>query len=114
MQMETFDISLWLVAVAAGKVVGTARNVIKAGENAALGRKRGYISNVCVSRPWRRKGVAAALLSGSMARLRAAGMEEARLGADSESLTGAPGLYGKMGFAVSNSYVSYRKGMPPC
>ncbi len=110
-----FDLSLWFVALADGEVVGSVRNYIKSQENDMLNRKRGYISSICVSRPWRRRGIAAALLSKSMRELAARGMAEARLGVDSDSPTGALSLYMNSGFAVSNTYVSCRKplcGMP--
>jgi len=104
-----FDLSLWFVAVADGRTVGSVRNYIKPDENAILGRKRGYISNLCVLRPWRRRGIAAALLSKSMAGLALRGLAEARLAVDPEGTNSALSLYTKAGFSVSNTYVSYWK-----
>ncbi len=109
-----FDLSLWFIAVADGRVVGSVRNYIKPDENAILGRKRGYISNLCVLRPWRRRGIASALLSKSMAGLASRGLTEARLTVDSERTTGALSLYTKAGFSVSNTYVNYWKLLAEC
>lgn len=108
-ESSLFDPALWFVALAEGRVVGSVRNYIKPAENGMLNRKRGYISSICVLRPWRGRGIATALLSESIGALAAKAMTEARLGVDSESPTGALELYRKSGFAVSNTYVSYRK-----
>ena len=58
----TFDPSLWRVAWDGDDVVGMVRSFINAGENAEYERKRGYTQYISVRRPWRRRGIARALL----------------------------------------------------
>jgi mycothiol synthase len=59
-----------------------------------------YIALVGVVSRWRRRGVAPALLAASLLASRDAGLERAVLDVDSESPTGALGLYTGMGFAA--------------
>jgi ribosomal protein S18 acetylase RimI-like enzyme len=51
------------------------------------------------------------LLVQSLHSLRQAGMEGAHLHADSENLTGAMRLYGRVGFQVRKTSVAYHKVM---
>ena len=56
-----------------------------------------------VRRPWRRRGLASALILSACVALRERGMTEAALGVDSESLSGALGMYERLGFAQSHA-----------
>lgn len=58
----------------------------------------GYIEVLGVARTWRGRGIAQALLARTFAALRAEGFERAVLDVDSESPTGADGLYARAGF----------------
>lgn len=109
MLLPHFDTSIWFIATSEGHIVGSVQNNIRPEENQLFGRKRGYISNVCVLQSWRKKGIAKALLARSMTELAARGMEQARLGVDSQSQTGALAMYEKLGFRVSTRYICYRK-----
>lgn len=60
-------------------------------------------------RPWRRRGLARALLARSLAMHRDLGMNEAALGVDTESLSGANLLYESMGFRPVRVSHTYRK-----
>jgi ribosomal protein S18 acetylase RimI-like enzyme len=60
----------------------------------------GWISTVGVRRPWRRRGLALAILHHSFRLLAAQGKLRAGLGVDSQSLTGATRLYEKAGMRV--------------
>lgn len=62
------------------------------------GRREGYTEILGVRRPWRRRGVAPALLADAMTRFKAAGMDHACLDVDSENPTGALRLYEHMGY----------------
>jgi mycothiol synthase len=64
---------------------------------------------VAVRRPWRRRGVARALLTSSLVGAREAGFTSANLGVDSDSPTGATGLYESIGFAPEKTFTNYRK-----
>lgn len=102
---------LWRVAwdVATDQVVGQVRSFINHAENDTYNRKRGYTEFISVRRPWRKRGVASALIAQSLAVLRAQGMEEAALGVDAENLSGALRVYEQAGFRVVKRSTSYRK-----
>ena len=80
-------------------------------ENAEYGRQRGYTETICVRRPWRRQGLARALIARSFLALKERGMTEAALGVDAENLNGALQLYKSMGFGVVKRHATYRKKM---
>lgn len=103
------DLSLWVVAFDGDEVAGGVVNAIDAAENAALGRRRGWLGSVFTRRPWRRRGLARALIARSLVRLRAAGMSSAGLGVDAENPSGALGLYEDIGFRVDYRSTAWRK-----
>jgi mycothiol synthase len=70
-----------------------------------------YIGQVGVRRPWRRRGLAGALLSGVLDSARTAGREFAALGVDADSPTGAVGVYERVGFTVESRWVTYSLGL---
>jgi ribosomal protein S18 acetylase RimI-like enzyme len=107
----SFDPSLYLVAFDGDEIAGGVENAIYRAENEAFGRSRGWLDSVFTRRPWRRRGLGAALVARSLVRLREAGMTEAMLGVDSENPTGALGLYERAGFRVHTRSVAYRKPM---
>ena len=80
-------------------------------ENDRLGHPRGYIEHLSVRRPWRRRGLASALLVRSMQTFRDLGLEEARLGADAENLSGAVRLYESVGFRRINRWARFVKAL---
>ena len=104
-----FQPHLWKIAWDGDQVAGMVLNYIDEEENETYGRKRGYTEDICVRRPWRRRGLARSLLSISLHELRSLGMEEAGLGVDTKNLTGALGLYQSVGFKSDKLYINYRK-----
>jgi len=70
---------------------------------------RVYIGQVGTRRPWRRRGVAAGLLSQTMRAAAAAGKTTATLGVDAASPTGAGAVYERMGFQVTSRAASFRR-----
>ena len=105
----TFNPNLWLIAWDGDSVAGGVLNFIDPEENKEFERKRGYTETIFVRRPYRRQGIAKALISRSFQILKDEGMEEAALGVDGESPTGAQHLYRKLGFAETNRGVTFRK-----
>ncbi len=103
--------ALWQVAWEGDQVAGMVLNFINANENEAMQRKRGYTENICVRRPWRKLGLAKALIARSLAMLKAVGMEHAALGVDAENISGATHLYEKMGYQVVKRNTIYRKAL---
>ncbi len=106
-----FDPSLWCVAWEGDEVVGMVLNFIDAKENLAFGRKRGYTENIAVRRPWRRRGIARALIAASLRLLKERGMEEAALGVDTQNPSGALQLYESLGYRAVKQFITYRKRM---
>ncbi len=104
-----FQPDLWQVAWAGDQVAGMIRNFIDADANRQQGRQRGYTEYISVRRPWRRRGLARALLARSLVVHQAAGMTEAALGVDRDNPNAALHLYESMGFGITDHSVTYRK-----
>ena len=104
-----FDPNLWRVAWQDDQIAGMVLSFINKDENEMYRRKRGYTENICVRRPWRRQGLAKALIASSLMALKEHGMTEAGLGVDAENTSGALHLYEFMGFRVVKRSTIYRK-----
>lgn len=109
MSVPGIDTSLWRVAWDGDEVAGSVMNYVYADENEKLGIKRGWLEHVSVRRPWRRRGLAGALIASSLHALRELGLDEAALGVDAENLTGALRLYESFGFRRHRTGIAYRK-----
>jgi mycothiol synthase len=103
------DPSLHSVAFAGDEVAGAVLNEIDDVENALFDRRRGLLASVFVRRPYRRRGLARALIQRSLAVLRDRGMTSAWLGVDAENPNAALQLYRSSGFAPTTSTTRYRK-----
>jgi GNAT superfamily N-acetyltransferase len=108
MDSPTFDPSLWQVAWDGDEVAGTVLPFISEEENEEYGRKRGYTEYICTRRPWRRRGLARALIARALQAVKDRGMEEASLGVDTQNLSGALRLYQSMGFCKVKEHTTYR------
>jgi mycothiol synthase len=106
-----YDPMLWRIAWEGNQVVGMVLNVVNAEENAAFGRSRGYAEDIAVRRPWRRKGIASALLADSLRALQARGLVEAALGVDADNPR-ALALYERLGFKAASEWITYRRPWP--
>ena len=107
----TFQPELWQIAWDGDEVAGGVLNFIDEAENKEHDRLRGYTETIFVRRPWRRRGVAKALITRSFQVLKDAGMEEAALGVDAENPTGALQLYRSLGFKEVKRGVTFRKSL---
>ncbi len=103
------DESLWKIAWSGDRIVGQVRSFIKADQNEALGRARGYTEDISTAKDFRRRGIARALICASLEELKARGMEEAALGVHTENPNGAFTLYESLGFEVRHLYTVFRK-----
>lgn len=106
------DPSLFIVAFDGDEIAGGVLNQINAAENTELGLRRGWLDSVFTRRPWRRRGLAAALVGRSLVALRERGMESAILGVDAENPTGALGVYERAGFRIATRDVALRRAWP--
>ncbi|MDQ3492605.1 MAG: GNAT family N-acetyltransferase [Chloroflexota bacterium] len=109
----TFDLSLYLVAWDGDHIAGGVLNGIDPVENAQRGYQRGLLDSVFTLRPWRRRGLARALIGRSLGLLRERGMTSAALGVDAANPNEALALYRSSGFLVHRSYAAYRKPFDP-
>jgi GNAT superfamily N-acetyltransferase len=104
-----FNPDLWMVAWDGDQVAGMVLNYIDQKENEVYQRMRGWTENICVRRPWRRQGLAKALIARSLHLLKDIGMQEAALGVDTQNLSGALRLYERMGYQPDKRFTTYRK-----
>ncbi|MEO8638686.1 MAG: GNAT family N-acetyltransferase [Chloroflexota bacterium] len=107
----TFDPSLFVIAWDGDEIAGAVINSIDAEENEALELSRGLLAGVFVRRPWRRRGLAAALVGRSLSLLRGRGMTSAWLGVDADNPNGALGVYERAGFEIYRRASAYHKPM---
>jgi mycothiol synthase len=75
----------------------------------ATGRRELYIPTVGTRRSGRKRGIATALLVRTLHAAKADGLVSATLDVDSDSPTGAVGLYERAGFAVRDTWITQRK-----
>jgi ribosomal protein S18 acetylase RimI-like enzyme len=108
---QFFQPELWKVAwhVATNEIAGMVQNFINHEENAKLNRKRGYTENISTRRPFRKRGLARALICESLRMHKALGMTEAALGVDATNPTGALRVYEDCGFKPVKTEIVYRK-----
>jgi mycothiol synthase len=106
-----FKPELWQVAWEGDQVAGMVLNFINTAENEQFNRKRGWTENIAVRRPWRKRGLARALIVRSLAMLKEMGMTEAALGVDTQNTSGALRVYESCGFKPVFTSINYRKEM---
>lgn len=106
-----FQPELWQVAwdMAENQLAGQVRTYIDHEQNKLYNRQRGWTEFISVRRPWRRRGLARALISRSLRAQKEAGMRESALWVDSENLSGATRVYEDCGFRVVKRTTVYRK-----
>lgn len=73
------------------------------------GRREAWVERIGTVRPWRKRGIATALLTDAMHRIKGEGLDYVALGVDADSPTGAFGLYVRSGFTESNRSVALTK-----
>ena len=73
------------------------------------GRRLGWLGTIGVRRGYRRRGLASALIARSLAAFREAGVVEAGLDVDLENPSGAPRVYGALGFRETRRSTIYVK-----
>jgi mycothiol synthase len=100
-----FDPSLWLLAYDGDELAGFSLNQPDEGGDPDLG----WIGVLGVRRPWRRRGLALALLLQSFGEFRRRGRKRAGLGVDAENTTGAVRLYEKAGMVPVRRFDTYEK-----
>jgi mycothiol synthase len=104
-EKESFDPSLWFLAVEGDEIAGIILCKTLAGE--------GWVDVVGVRRPWRNRGLGLALLRHAFTEYHRRGTHLVSLSVDAESITGAPRLYERARMRVRESYVIHLKELRP-
>jgi GNAT superfamily N-acetyltransferase len=102
LESERFDPALWCVVRAADEI---AAGTICTGDTYG----GGFVHALFTRRPWRKRGVGAALLADSFGRFWERGEHSVGLGVDAASDTGAFRLYERAGMAPVLGWVMYEK-----
>jgi mycothiol synthase len=105
-ERESFDPSLWFLAMEDQEIAGVALCQLRPDNSA-------WVNTVGVRRPWRQQGLGTALLLAAFNEFYRRNILHAALGVDAESLTGANRLYERAGMQVSLRVATYQKELRP-
>ena len=100
---------LWQVAWDGDQVAGHVLVTIDPQEGERFDRRRGELDSVAVRAPWRRRGLARALIVRALTALRDHGETSATLGVDVDNPNQALTLYQSCGFEVEISGTVYER-----
>ncbi len=106
---KNFDPTLWYLALDGEKIAAIALCWPKDPEDSAIG----WVDILGVGRPWRRRGLATALLHHAFAEFARRGKHTVRLGVDATSLTGANRVYERAGMHPTQQMDAYEKVLRP-
>lgn len=98
---ETYDPSIWHVALDGDEMVGALFGYITEG--------RGQVSALAVREPWRRHGIGQALLRAAFVTFRDRGVSEVGLNVDRDNETGATRLYERAGMRLRHRWLVMAK-----
>jgi len=101
------DTSLWRVVHVGEEIAALCISVPSRGGDETLG----WINVLAVRRPWRRRGLARALLLESFELFRSIGRRRAGLGVDSENTTGALALYHGVGMRATSRSDTWERAL---
>lgn len=104
---------LWQVAWDGEQVAAGVLNFIDESANQNLGSKIGWTDPIFTRRPWRKRGLARALLLRSLLLFKEMGLEAAMLGVDTQNANQALHLYESVGFRTLTKRVFYEKKLLP-
>ena len=110
-ERTSFRPDLTYVVMYGDEVAGFSLNCVSPEENTRRGRSEGWIEELAVRRPWRKRGVATALLCASMHAFKAEGLQYAMLGVDTENLCGALRVYERVGFKPVKRYSQFQRAV---
>jgi mycothiol synthase len=108
-QDEEYDPDLWFIAVKGREVAGASICRRKSWE----AEDEGWVSSLFVRSPYRRQGLALALLHHSFREFQRKGKRQVCLGVDSQNLTGATRLYEKAGMRIKRQRDQYELELRP-
>jgi ribosomal protein S18 acetylase RimI-like enzyme len=99
--------SLWRLVEVGGEIAALCLSVPSRGDDRTLG----WVAVLGVRRPWRRRGLARALLLESFGLFRSIGRPRAALGVDSENTTGAITLYEGVGMRATSRSDTWERAL---
>jgi mycothiol synthase len=100
---ETFDPELFFLAMDGAEIAGAAMCSPRFGGDP----ETGIVETLGVRRPWRRRGIALALLHHAFGELYRRGHKHIGLDVDTQNLSGATQLYEKAGIHVAEEFTFY-------
>lgn len=98
----------WMV-MDGDEIAAFSFNTVSPEENARNGLQEGWVAELGTRRPWRKRGLASALLCATMRAFQAEGLEYTTLGVDTQNPTGALGVYERVGFVPVKRFISFAK-----
>ncbi len=104
-EREDFDPALYFLACDNDQIAGVSLCFQKPAV--------GWVDDLSVRRPWRRKGVGIALLQHTFREFYRRGIHKVALDVDSQNLTGATRLYQRAGMHIARCYNTYEKEIRP-
>lgn len=104
-----YDPALWFLAMDGDEIAGISLCRKYLTED----KEMGFVDELGVRRPWRRQGMALALLQHTFRVFQERGQKRVGLGVDAASLTGATRLYEKAGMNVTRQFDAYEKVIRP-
>lgn len=106
-----FKPSFWQVAWDGDEVAAGILNTVDEEANKQFNIQRGVTDPIFTRRPWRKRGLARALLMRSLQMFKEMGMTEAMLGVDTQNPSGAFTLYESCGFKSTLRSVIFEKNI---
>lgn len=103
---EDFDPSLWFFVQDGDRIAGALLARVRE-------QGKGWITQLAVLRPWRKRGLGEALLRHAFGAFYARDVPRVGLGVDGQSLTGAQRLYERVGMNVTMHVGHYEKELRP-
>jgi ribosomal protein S18 acetylase RimI-like enzyme len=103
------DPRLWFLAVQGNQIVGLALCSPKSPQDPEMA----CVISLGVKRPWRKQGIALAMLHYSFGQFYQRGIRKVGLGVDAQSLTGATRLYERAGMRPARKEALYEKELRP-
>ncbi len=113
LKRASFRPDLSLVVMDGDEIAAFSFNTVNPEENARNGIKEGWVGELGTRRPWRKRGLASALLCATMRVFQAEGLDYTTLGVDTQNPTGALGVYERVGLAPVKRFISFAKTISP-
>jgi ribosomal protein S18 acetylase RimI-like enzyme len=101
MEREGFDPRLWFLALDGEDIVGACLSRLQNGQ--------GWVNQLAVRRPWRKRGLGLALLRQALQEFTKRQIHRVGLSVDASNPTGATRLYEKAGMSVVHQYILFEK-----